>query len=84
MASGPKVPRREVTEVTRVRVGRAASGCPVCGFSEVRADEVVHGGVVFLGLCPRCDHRWTSTVPGPTVALRARAPRELTETPAAA
>jgi hypothetical protein len=35
----------------------------VCGFTEVRTDEVVDRGVVFLGWCPRCDHRWTSRAP---------------------
>lgn len=68
-----------------MRVGQAGSGCPVCGFSEVRTDEVVHGGVVFLGLCPRCDHRWTSAVPGHPEALRVRClPARLVEEPAAA
>jgi len=37
--------------------------CGVCGFSEVRTDEVVDRGVVFLAECPRCDHRWTSPDP---------------------
>lgn len=49
--------------------GRTASRCLVCGFSEVRTDEVIDGGVMFLGWCPRCDHRWTSRVP----SLRATA-----------
>ena len=39
---------------------RTPSRCLVCGFSEIRTDEVVDRGVVFLGWCPRCDHRWTS------------------------
>jgi ribosomal protein S27AE len=37
--------------------------CGICGFSEVRTDEVVDGGVLFLAECPRCDHRWTSLEP---------------------
>jgi hypothetical protein len=42
---------------------RTPSRCLVCGFTEVRTDEVVDRGVVFLGWCPRCDHRWTSRAP---------------------
>ena len=37
--------------------------CGVCGFSEIRTDEVVDRGVLFLAECPRCDHRWTSPEP---------------------
>lgn len=37
--------------------------CCVCGFSEIRTDEVVDRGVLFLAECPRCDHRWTSPEP---------------------
>jgi len=37
--------------------------CCICGFSEVRTDEVLDGDVVFLAECPRCDHRWTSREP---------------------
>ena len=37
--------------------------CLVCGSSEVRSDEVVDRGLVFLAECPRCEHRWTSRVP---------------------
>jgi hypothetical protein len=37
--------------------------CVICGFSEVRTDEVVDRGVLFLAECPRCDHRWTSPEP---------------------
>ncbi len=44
---------------TRTR-DRTLTRCRVCGFAEVRSDEVVDGGVVFLGECPRCEHRWTS------------------------
>ncbi len=48
--------------LTRTRT-RTLTRCLVCGFAEVRTDEVVDGGVVFLGECPRCDHRWTSRAP---------------------
>jgi len=37
--------------------------CCVCGFSEVRTDEVVDRGVLFLAECPRCEYRWTSQQP---------------------
>jgi hypothetical protein len=37
--------------------------CGVCGFAEVRTDEVVDQGPVFLAECPRCDHRWISPRP---------------------
>jgi hypothetical protein len=35
----------------------------VCGSSEVRTDEVVDRGLVFLAECPRCRYRWTSPTP---------------------
>ena len=38
---------------------RTLRRCLVCGFSEVRTDEVVERGVLLLNECPRCDHRWT-------------------------
>jgi hypothetical protein len=37
---------------------RTLTRCLVCGCSEVRTDEVVDLGWVFLHECPRCDHRW--------------------------
>ena len=37
--------------------------CLVCGFTEIRTDEVVDRGVVLLAECPRCDHRWTEWPP---------------------
>ena len=46
--------------------------CGICGFSEVRTDEVVDRGVLFLAECPRCDHRWTS--PEPIAAPSTAAP----------
>ena len=42
---------------------RTQGRCLVCGFSEIRTDEVVDRGVVFLAECPRCQHRWTSREP---------------------
>ncbi len=35
----------------------------ICGFSEVRTDEVVDRSVLFLAECPRCEYRWTSQEP---------------------
>jgi hypothetical protein len=32
--------------------------CRVCGFAEVRTDEVAECGLM-LAECPRCEHRWT-------------------------
>ncbi len=37
--------------------------CCICGFREVRTDEVIDRGVIFLAECPRCEHRWTSQQP---------------------
>jgi hypothetical protein len=41
---------------------RTLQQCPVCGFGEVVTDQVVEGGGLALGACPRCDHRWTGFV----------------------
>ena len=43
-------------------VHRTLTRCLVCGFTEVRTDEVVDRGLVLLAECPRCEHRWTSPV----------------------
>lgn len=53
-------------------VVRTLIRCLVCGFSEVRTDEVVDRGVVFLAECPRCEHRWTRPQPQPALAVRRR------------
>ncbi|HXV36952.1 MAG TPA: hypothetical protein VEC18_07375 [Myxococcota bacterium] len=65
--------------------GRAAladprTRCAVCGFSEVRTDEVFDrvferdqaGRWMFLAECPRCEHRWTSREPIAAFASEAR------------
>jgi hypothetical protein len=44
---------------TLARALRTLRRCLVCGFSEVRTDEVIERGVLLLHECPRCDHRWT-------------------------
>jgi hypothetical protein len=41
------------------RALRTLRRCLVCGFSEIRTDEVVDRGVLLLAECPRCEHRWT-------------------------
>jgi hypothetical protein len=38
---------------------RTLTRCLVCGFTEVRTDEVIDRGVVLLAECPRCQHLWT-------------------------
>ncbi len=50
-------------------VTRTQGRCLVCGFSEIRTDEVVDRGVVFLAECPHCEYRWTS--PEPIAAVSA-------------
>ncbi len=47
---------------TRTRFNRRLRCC-ICGFSEVRTDEVLDGDRIFLAECPRCEHRWTSREP---------------------
>jgi hypothetical protein len=46
------------------RPTRTLTRCLVCGCSEVRTDEVVEGGLVLLGECPRCEHRFTQPLTG--------------------
>ena len=56
---------------------RTLTRCTVCGFAEVRTDEVVDRGVVVLAECPRCEHRATWRVPSyeaTAVAWPERAP----------
>ena len=48
---------------------RTLSRCLVCGFSEVRTDEVIDRGVVLLAECPRCRHRWTEPRPAAAEGL---------------
>jgi hypothetical protein len=42
---------------------RTLTRCLVCGSAEVRTDEVIDRGIVFLAECPRCEHRWTARAP---------------------
>jgi hypothetical protein len=46
---------------------RTTTRCLVCGFTEIRTDEVVDRGIVLLAECPRCRHQWTMrSAPGRT------------------
>ncbi len=57
---------------------RTLTRCLVCGFAEVRTDEVIDRGIVFLAECPRCEHRWTSREPRTALAMvRTGASREV-------
>jgi hypothetical protein len=57
-------------------IHRTLTRCLVCGFAELRTDEVVAHGHVLLAECPRCEHRFTVPVAEPARALRVRPPRE--------
>ena len=46
--------------------------CRVCGFTEVRTDEVAELNLM-LAECPRCDHRWTGRFPVAPRLVRVRA-----------
>jgi hypothetical protein len=56
---------------------RTLTRCLVCGFAEVRTDEVIDRGVVLLAECPRCDHRWTWRGPEITPEAEPRAASSL-------
>ena len=49
---------------------RTTTRCLVCGFGEVRTDEVIDRGLVLLAECPRCEHRWTAAAPSEPSAPR--------------
>jgi Zn-finger nucleic acid-binding protein len=61
---------------------RTLTRCLVCGFAEVRTDEVIDRGVVLLAECPRCEHRWISR--GPPIAGLAEAGAPVIRSPASA
>jgi hypothetical protein len=48
-------------------------GCSICGFSEIRTDEVIDRGILFLAECPRCEYRWTSQEPIAAASMTASA-----------
>jgi hypothetical protein len=58
-------------------LSRTLTRCLVCGFAEVRTDEVVDRGLVFLAECPRCEHRWTSRAPVESRPVMGRVAREV-------
>ena len=43
--------------------------CLVCGCADVRTDEVLQAELIYLAECPRCDFRWTSRAPRPSVRI---------------
>jgi hypothetical protein len=51
-------------------VTRTVHRCRVCGFAEVRTDEVIDRGLVLLAECPRCEHR-SAQSPWPSRPRRA-------------
>jgi hypothetical protein len=54
--------QKQRLETARI-ASRTRSCCLVCGFTEIRTDEVVDHDILFLAECPRCDYRWTSREP---------------------
>ncbi len=55
---------------------RTLSRCMVCGFAEVRTDEVIDRGTVLLAECVRCNHRWTARNGGDESSRLRRIPME--------
>jgi hypothetical protein len=53
---------------------QALRRCAVCHGTDVVEDEVFDEGVLLLGECRRCEHRWTSR-PGPLARSTRHAPR---------
>ncbi|NNL66018.1 MAG: hypothetical protein HKP30_07250 [Myxococcales bacterium] len=49
---------------------RTLTRCLVCGFTEIRTDEVIDRGIVLLAECPRCQHLWTAPLPSSRAARR--------------
>ena len=45
-----------------LRTLRPVHRCRVCGFAELRTDEVIDRGLVLLAECPRCEHRSTGSL----------------------
>lgn len=69
-------------QTTLRQFGRTLTRCLVCGFSEVRTDEVFHRGLVLLHECPHCEHRWTQPTEPPEPMMRSA--RRLSEVSTAA
>jgi hypothetical protein len=51
----------------------ATTRCPVCGFAELRTDEVVDRGLLLLTECPRCEHRAVERAPSQARRVRLEA-----------
>ena len=57
---------------------RPVHRCGICGFAELRTDEVVDRGLVLLAECPRCEHRSTAVLAaGRPARAAARVVREV-------
>jgi transcription elongation factor Elf1 len=68
-SSGLRRERAPARVHTIARASRTLTRCLVCGFREVRTDEVIDRGVVLLAECPRCEHRWTERSAAPPALL---------------
>jgi hypothetical protein len=78
---GRTVPLASATR-RRGPASSAPVGCPVCGGSRVRTDEVAHRELLRLAACLRCDHRWTEPLtlaPGAAGAASALPPSPSSE-----
>ena len=53
-----------------VERSRGLARCRVCGFAEVRSDEVALEEPLGLFECPRCEHRFTVSVSPTEVSPR--------------
>ena len=58
--------------VALARAPERRTHCRVCGFAEVRTDEVEWTHALLIAECPRCEHRFTQPAP----------PRPRAQTPA--
>ena len=56
---------------------RTLTRCLVCGYAEVRTDEVIDRGLVLLHECPHCEHRWTRRLENAAVVVPARRPERV-------
>ncbi len=71
-------------QIAAISPPRTVRRCVVCGFHEVRTDEVVDRGRVLLSECPRCEHRATRPILEREPAAREPARDELPPEPGAA
>jgi len=61
--NSPKNPKKANSLQVIPSRDRTVTRCQLCGFAEVRTDEVVDREVLYLAECPRCENRWTSRAP---------------------